>query len=439
MLQKFPQVSFIISTRNRCEVLLNTLAQVERCGLERPDFDVHVVDNASTDDTSARVRDAFPKVKLITLEKNKGSVAKNEALERALGRYIVFLDDDSYPLPGAVQRMMRHFEADGKLGAATFTVTLPNGQRECSAYPDVFIGCGVGIRRRALRAVGGLPDDFFMQAEEYDLSLRLLDAGYAVRAFDDLHVAHLKTPQARVSARTMRLDVRNNLFLIARRFPAKWAWPMGWDWMKRYWWIASSKGAAGAFLYGVIDFSLHTLTGGLKREPVSDEAFERFAKIADIRDRLARLIPSPPGEVKRTPGAVELPSSSEGPHLTSPRGGGKKARVLLVDCGKNIHAYWRACHDLGIEIVAIADRNLHHPSRRYRGIRIVDDATGRSLRYDAVVVSNLSPVHAAARRDQWRLAQDRPVIDLFEIGEPPSLSDARPAASGFHRTAVRTA
>ena len=54
--------------------------------------------------------------------------------------------------------------------------------RECSAYPDVFIGCGTGFRRQALVEVGGLPEDFFMQAEEYDLSLRLLDAGWTVEA-----------------------------------------------------------------------------------------------------------------------------------------------------------------------------------------------------------------------------------------------------------------
>ena len=47
--------------------------------------------------------------------------------------------------------MVEHFEAMPSLGAAVFTVTLPDGSRECSAYPDVFIGCGVGFRRAALR------------------------------------------------------------------------------------------------------------------------------------------------------------------------------------------------------------------------------------------------------------------------------------------------
>ena len=104
-------------------------------------------------------------------------------------------------MPGAIERMIAYFESDPRLGAATFTVTLPDGARECSAYPDVFIGCGTGVRRTAIDQTGGLPDDFFMQAEEYDLSLRLLDAGWRIRGFDALRVLHLKTPTARVSLR----------------------------------------------------------------------------------------------------------------------------------------------------------------------------------------------------------------------------------------------
>ena len=410
-----PKVSFVISTRNRCEVLLSTLAKIERCGLGASQFDVHVVDNASTDDTSVLVREQFPRVKLITLAKNLGSVAKNEAIPHALGQYIVFLDDDSYPRPGSIERMIRHFEADAKLGAATFTITLPDGSHECSAYPDVFIGCGVGLRRRAIRLVGTLPADFFMQAEEYDLSLRLLDAGWTVRAFDDLHVTHLKTPQARVPARTMRLDVRNNLYLILRRFPKRWIAPYLLDWLKRYWWIASSKDRQGAFLQGLIEGIIRSMIWW-RREAVSEEGFERFAKIDETRDRLASAL-------------------SMSGHVRQPR-------VVLVDCGKNIHAYWRACRDMGLQIVAIADPKLAARGRTYRGIRIVDDQTGRSLPHDLVLIANLSPVHAAVRRDQWRLRQGRPVIDLFEPGFTEHfrpLSGGRPAGSGSHRTAARSA
>ena len=38
-----PKISFVISTRNRCAVLLDTLSQITRCGLPLDEFDIHVM------------------------------------------------------------------------------------------------------------------------------------------------------------------------------------------------------------------------------------------------------------------------------------------------------------------------------------------------------------------------------------------------------------
>ena len=61
--------------------------------------------------------------------------------------------------------MIEHFEADPRLGAAGFTVHLPDGRLEGGALPGVFLGCGVGFRAEALRGAGGLDPSLFMQAE----------------------------------------------------------------------------------------------------------------------------------------------------------------------------------------------------------------------------------------------------------------------------------
>ena len=388
-----PLVSFVISTRDRRDVLLSTLEHVQACGLAAASFDIHVVDNASSDGTAAAVREQFPDVHLIASDRNGGSVAKNLTLPHALGRYIVFLDDDSYPEPGSIQRMIRHFEADPTLGAATFTVTLPSGVRECSAYPDVFIGCGVGFRRRALRLAGPLPDDFFMQAEEYDLSLRLLDGGWQVQRFDDLHVAHLKTPKARLPGRTIRLDVRNNLFLILRRFPRQHIIPYFCDWMQRYFWIARSQSAILPYLHGLFEGLLRSAMQPGKRRPISEPAFEHFAKLHETAARL---------------GSVLKQHNAQ--------------RVLLIDAGKNLYAYWQACMEMNVAVVAIADDKLGRAGRRYRGARVLPDDEARKLPHDLAIVANLSPEHAKRRLAEWTLKHDRPVVDLFAQGD--SASDA---------------
>jgi hypothetical protein len=284
--------------------------------------------------------------------------------------------------------MIGHFDADDELGAAVFNVHLPDGSRECSAYPDVFIGCGTGFRRQALSTVGGLPDDFFMQAEEYDLSLRLLDAGWKIQTMDDLHVVHLKSPAARRRSRTIRLDVRNNFVVATRYFPGKWARHFAMDWTRRYYQIAARKRQRLAFAGGLVQGFIAALSADHRR-PIRAEAFERFARLSEIERRLA--------QAQRD---CDLQS------------------VAFIDYGKNILPFWLAARNLGITVVAIADNDLARPAgkrlARYRTIPIVTDEEAHTYAFDAAIVSNLSPVHAAKRLAEWRASEFRPVIDLFE-------------------------
>ena len=144
-----PRISFILATHNRREVLLHTLERVQEYGLERRAFEVIVVDNASSDGTATAVRDRFPDVVLPALPRNLGSCAKALAIDSAKGEYVVFLDDDSFPRAGSVERMIETFEDDSQLAAAGFVVHLPDGSEECSAFPNVLIVCGAGLRRSA--------------------------------------------------------------------------------------------------------------------------------------------------------------------------------------------------------------------------------------------------------------------------------------------------
>lgn len=351
--------------------------------MNRAEYELVVLDNASSDGTAAAVRDRFPSVLLLRQATNRGPCAKNDALAIARGQYIVFLDDDSYPEPGSVARMIDHFEADTRLGAAVFTITLPDGTRECSAYPNVCIGCGTGFRGDALRQVGGLPEEFFMAAEEYDLSLRLLDAGWGVESFDDLHVTHLKSARSRFPNRIARLDARNNTMLAMRYFPENWRVAYASEWLERYRLFAKSNGMRRAFWAGAIEGTAGGLA--LEHQPISNTAFEQFARIERTASRLA-----------------------EAARLLSLR------CVIFSDLGKNILAYRLAARRCGLEVLGIADTRLGARGLKFRGLPLLSDESAKKLRHDAVVISNLSPVHARLRTQFWRHVQSRPVLDLFE-------------------------
>jgi len=384
-MQPTPVVSFVLATHNRRQVTLETLGHLY--GDRRPgvSFEVLVVDNASTDGTPEAIRRAFPEVVLLAEGRNLGSCAKALAADRAVGTHLVFLDDDSFPRPGSIDRMLDRFEAEPRLGAAGFRVHLPDGREECSALPNVFVGCGVGFRADALRAVGGLDRTLFMQAEEYDLAFRLINAGWRVETYADLHVDHLKTPRARRSSRTVYYDTRNNLLVAARYLPAPWAHPCCQDWQQRYGWLAGAEGRRAAYRRGV----LAGRVGGwrdrrrYRRDRLGPEAVERIFRFAEIEERMHEL-----------------------------RSAGVR-RILFADLGKNILAFHRGAGRAGLAVLAIADDRFAVPGRQYRGVPILPVAEALGTEVDACVVSNTSPVHATVRAAALKKLTHHPVRCWF--------------------------
>jgi len=103
-----PQVTAVVVTYNRRDLLLESLAAV--LGQTRAPDAVIVVDNASEDGTAAAVRDAFPAVHLAELKRNSGGAggfAAGMALALADGADLIWLmDDDTVPEPGALSALL---------------------------------------------------------------------------------------------------------------------------------------------------------------------------------------------------------------------------------------------------------------------------------------------------------------------------------------------
>ena len=87
-----PAVSVVVPTYNRASRLGETLRSVVNQTYQ--DFELIVVDDGSTDDTSKMIQ-SFPDVRYVFIKENRGvSRARNEGLAYAKGRYICFLDSD---------------------------------------------------------------------------------------------------------------------------------------------------------------------------------------------------------------------------------------------------------------------------------------------------------------------------------------------------------
>jgi hypothetical protein len=312
--------------------------------------------------------------------------------------------------------MLHRFENDTRLGAAGFSVYLPRGGQECSALPHVFVGCGVGLRASALRAAGGLDRSFFMQAEEYDLAFRLAAAGWKVRAFDDLQVDHLKTSQARRSARTTYYDIRNNLRVLARWLPSSHYGAYRADTIQRYWWLAQRNDQRMAFLRGLSSGLAHSV---IERQTYASRrlnasTFESFYRCDSLRIRMDQI-------------------AREGIRA-----------VVFATLGKNIFAFYQAAVHAGVRILAIGDDRFAGEKRRYRGIRVLPLEQAVALTADATVVSDSARVFAEQTAVRLQRLSTQPVFDWFGGGRtaretgfnstiPPRTSDDTPAD---HRPAV---
>jgi len=394
------EVSIVLATHNRRNVVLHTLSRLADCGLRSGEYEIIVVDNASADGTADELR-GHPEVRVVQLEENLGSCAKSAGVEHARGRLVLFLDDDSFPRPGCLARMLTHFAEQPRLGAAGFTVHLPDGSQECSALPHVFVGCGAGLRAEALREVGGLDQSFFMQAEEYDLSFRLLQAGWRVEIFADLQVDHLKSPTARRSERTTFYDIRNNLRLIARYLPDPQADIYQADWTQRYRWLAQRAGHQTAFERGLAE-GRHLAAAerpAFESRRLCPPILEQLFCWSLIEERMLRL---------REDGV---------------------RRIVLADLGKNVYPFYRGAATAGLDVLALADDRLAVPGRDYRGVPLLSTSEALSAPADAIVVSNTSYVHAQRRAQELRRQSDLPVHAWFMA---PGQFAASPHPAAMH-------
>lgn len=205
-------VSLIICTRNRASQLTACLEEVKRLQFEGA-WEIVVVDNGSTDGTSAVIDAAAPDMPaplVKVLEPKPGlGLARNAGIAAARGRIIIFTDDDCYVSPDFVREAVRAFD-DPDVGYATGRVELfdptdapvtVNPSRTPRRYPaheflhsDGIIGANLAFRRQVLDELGGF--DMLMGAgtifasEDVDAAARAGSLGWVGVYRPEMVVAH---------------------------------------------------------------------------------------------------------------------------------------------------------------------------------------------------------------------------------------------------------
>jgi glycosyltransferase involved in cell wall biosynthesis len=155
-----------------------------------PDFELVIIDDASTDSTLhylARLRD--PRVRILRNLTNLGIARSlNRGISESSGEYIARQDADDYSYPSRIEKQAAYLDAHPEVAVlATNYYIVDNGLQDGPAqrvFADLDIRFGllfenmiahtsVILRRSAVIAAGGYPED--CRLEDYELWLRIAE------------------------------------------------------------------------------------------------------------------------------------------------------------------------------------------------------------------------------------------------------------------------
>ena len=225
-----------------------------------------VADNCSTDDSVQFLKEKFPQVSILNLEKNTGySGGYNRALQKVKAKHAVLLNSDVEVTKGWIEPILRVLNSEEKIVACQPKIlSLTNKGRfeyagaaggfiDSLAYPfcrgrlfdhleddlgqydderQVFWATGacLAVKLDAFNEVGMFDEDFFAHMEEIDLCWRFNRAGYKVMYTGMSHVFHLGGGTLnKYNPRKTYLNFRNGLAIMLKnesRLALIWKLPL---------------------------------------------------------------------------------------------------------------------------------------------------------------------------------------------------------------------
>lgn len=376
------RIAYIIPTHDRPEVLARTLRALG--ALPCHNAEVVLIDNASNLPVADQVRDGLGgvdhgelpngiQVHVIRSDANLGASGRNLAVEASdpSCRWVVMLDDDSWPLD------LGHLDAiadasaptpsglradEPEVGAIAGEILLTSGEREAGGLPEVFTGCGAIIRRDVFleldgggneRSGGGYDPAFGYYAEEYDFAARLILAGLRVVTDRRARFMHAKVQAGRDMDRILARLVRNNGWVMQRYAPEGGGVRRAEvrRVVDRYGEIAEKEHATRGFQTGLGEL-LRSIRSQ-RRRPLKPRQWDRFTGKAACRRALLRAWGG---------AGLDQASVGQGAGVGGVQG---FASAAIVDArgqvvpggvggggGKNVHIIREVLDELGVRLVA---------------------------------------------------------------------------------------
>jgi len=308
-----PLASVVISTKSRKDELRNALKScVLQEGFFTREIEVLVIDDGSTDGTAEVVRSEFPDVRLVRFEQSEGLIVqRNRGVELARGPIVIIIDDDAvFSTPNVVRGVIADFDhpSVGALAVPMHDMCYADTSLKQRAPEDHdvwvmahFKGTAQALRRSVFQRVGGFRASLVHQCEEMDYCLRMLAAGYVVRAGRGDPIHHFESVR-RDKTRQMRFNARNHILGLWHNVPMPaflWRLPVV---AAQIMIFGIRNGYVRATLHGFGQALSNILCGREARRPVSPARYKLFRylwKRAPVRlEDLAPFSAAPPRSLR---------------------------------------------------------------------------------------------------------------------------------------------
>ncbi|MHA4811491.1 glycosyltransferase family 2 protein [Flavitalea flava] len=218
--------------------------------------EIIIADNASSDDSISFLRERYPELRLIILDKNYGfAEGYNQALKQITSDYYVLLNSDVEVEPGWIEPIVALMDSDPLIGACQPKIRMyaerelfeyagaAGGWLDYLGYPfakgrifddceldegqydaiePIFWASGAAmfVRAHLYHQLKGMDPYFFAHQEEIDICWRIQLAGYKVYTCPPSVVYHVgggTLPKG--NERKVFLNFRNNLIMMAKNLP----------------------------------------------------------------------------------------------------------------------------------------------------------------------------------------------------------------------------
>lgn len=258
-------ISIVIANWNTLELIRQCIASIiETTPLSEIEYEIIVIDNASSDGSTEYLRSIADKITLIENTENIGyAKACNQGMKIAKGKYILLLGSDTIMKPGTLKNCAGFLDANKEAGAVSCRLLNPDGsvQSSLKKFPklinafytylsfdkmnreydmadfDYCSTCTVEqaaatflmVRREIMEKINYFDESYRILYNDVDLCSRIWKSGYRIYFLHTVSIIHYGSHSTKNADFALRKIMYSDIYRYYCRnfgFKAKFLYPI---------------------------------------------------------------------------------------------------------------------------------------------------------------------------------------------------------------------